>query len=201
MGVRRILGAFWLAAAMGLAAAVPAGATTRVSVKTEYYRISGKTGAALLDQMDRRGPKHGFMSRAIAQTRYSMYSGADWSHSNGICRARDVSVDLSITYVYPRPAGPVSTDLLRRWKTFMAGVVAHEEMHGRIARQMASAAAKAVSGMAVRDARDCPSVDRMMKRKIDAIVAAYEARQERFDDQEHRQGGNIDGLVRSLAIR
>lgn len=199
-----VLGSFrlvWLAVAAGLLTAGPSAAAAKITVTKEYYRISGKTGGALLDQMDRRGPKHGFMTRAIAQTRYSMQSGADWRYSNGVCRARDVKVRLSITYVYPRPTAPVSAELKRRWTEFMRGVVAHEEMHGQIARQMANAAQKAVAGMAIRDRRNCPTVQRKMKRKIDAIVAEYERRQETFDDDEHRDGGRIDGLVRSLALR
>lgn len=201
MGEGRFFGMLFLAAAMGLAAAAPASAAAKISTKTEFYKISGQSGRALLDQMDRKGPKHGFTSRAIAQTRYSMSSSAEWRYSKGVCRASDVSIKLAITYVYPQPRGPVSADLKQRWSRFMAGVVAHEEVHGKLARQMANAAAKSVAGMAVRGRPNCPGVQRQMKRNINAIVADYEARQERFDDDEHRNGGNIAGLVRSLAIR
>lgn len=201
MDAGKLTGVLWLAAAMGVAAAAPASAAAKVAVKTEYYQISGKTGRALLDQMDRKGPKHGFMTRAIAQTRYSMKSGADWRHSKGVCRASNVSVKLAITYIYPRPADAVSADLKQRWSRFMAGVVAHEKMHGRIAHQMADAATRAVAGMALRDRRNCMTAQRQMKRKINAIVAHYEKRQEKFDDDEHRDGGRIDGLVRSLTLR
>jgi predicted secreted Zn-dependent protease len=192
----------WFAAAIaaGVISAAPAGATAKVSVRTEHYRISGQTGLALLDQMDRRGPKHGFMSRAIAQTRYSMNSSADWEWANGVCRARDVSVELAITYVYPRPTGAVPAQLKRRWSRFMQGVVAHEEMHGKIAKQMAVAASRTIQRLAVRDDRNCSRVQREMKRQVNAVVAQYEARQEQFDNREHREGGNIDRLVRSLAI-
>jgi predicted secreted Zn-dependent protease len=200
MGVGGRLGWFAAAIAAAVISVGPAGAAAKVSVRTEHYRISGKSGVALLDQMDRKGPKHGFMSRAIAQTRYSMNSSADWRWSNGVCRARDVSVELSITYVYPHPAGAVPAELKRRWGKFMRGVVAHEEMHGKIAKQMAVAASRTIEKLAVRDGRNCSRVQGEMKRKVNGVVAQYEARQEQFDDREHREGGNIDRLVRSLAI-
>jgi predicted secreted Zn-dependent protease len=37
----------------------------KVTEKTEYYDISGKTGAELFRSIMRKGPRHGFMSKAI----------------------------------------------------------------------------------------------------------------------------------------
>ena len=61
---------------------VPAHAAFKVSEKFETYRITGDSGEALMGAMDRDGPRHGFLARAIAQTRYSVaweigYKAAD----------------------------------------------------------------------------------------------------------------------------
>ena len=65
-----------IAAILGIAVVpvVTADADASVSIKTKTatYSISGKDGNALLDAMDRRGPKHGFLTRAIAQTSYTI---------------------------------------------------------------------------------------------------------------------------------
>ena len=52
-----------------------ANAAVSIKIKTATYPISGKNGIDLLDAMDRRGPKHGFLTRAIAQTSYTVYLG------------------------------------------------------------------------------------------------------------------------------
>lgn len=186
------LAAGCFAAFAGTAAAE---AATRVSVQTEHYQVAGRTGRAILDAMDRAGPKHGFLTRAIAQTRYTMHSAADWEHSRGVCRPHNVRVELAITYVYPRPAQRFDGAMSKRWKRFMAGVVKHEETHGRIAREMARAAEKTIQGLAIRDRVGCSTVQRVMRQKVNAVVARYEARQEHFDEVEHSSGGNIDRLV------
>ena len=198
MDVARVVG---LALLTGLVVSLVGGlahAATTITVKTQYYQISGQDGRTLLKAMDRYGPKQGFTSRAIAQTRYTMHSSADWSFADGVCRPRNISIDLAITYVYPRPSARLSPVMKQRWKRFMAGVVVHEQKHGRIARDMAAAARQIIAAMAIPDRPNCPSVQRVMKRRVVAIVAEYEARQERFDAAEHRKGGAIDRLMDRL---
>ncbi|MGE0501422.1 MAG: DUF922 domain-containing protein [Rhizobiaceae bacterium] len=185
-------------AALIAAFAGGAAADVRVKVANKHYQISGKTGAALLDAMDRRGPKHGFLTRAIAQTRYSVTWEIEWAENAGTCRVRNADAVLDITYTYPKIAGAVSADLGKRWKRFFAGVRKHEETHGHIAREMVAAAERAVIGFTTRNDRTCSKSKREIKRRVDEIYAAYEARQIEFDRVEHREGGNVHGLVASL---
>ena len=79
-----------------------ASADVKVTEKTRNYAIAGKSGAALLDAMDRRGPKHGFLTRAIAQTRYSVSWKIEWGETRTACRVKRVEGELAITYTYPR---------------------------------------------------------------------------------------------------
>jgi predicted secreted Zn-dependent protease len=70
----------------------------------------------------------------------------------------------------------------------------HEEMHGQIARQMVLAAHNSVSRLARKDDL-CIRSQRQFDRILDAIYAKYEARQTRFDEVEHGEGGNVDRLL------
>ena len=151
--------------------------------------------------MDRSGPKHGFLTRAIAQTRYAVTWEIDWTESGGTCKLRSAKALLEITYTYPRVTGPVSAELGRRWNRFFAGVKKHEEIHGKIARDMVHAAEKAVKGFSTRNDRTCGKSKREVKRRVDEIYARYEAKQIAFDKNEHRDGGNVEGLVTSLVSR
>ena len=147
--------ALLLLASSGASTAALAGpAAITVSVSRESYPIRGKTGDQLLEAMDRRGPKHGLLTRAIAQTRYSVGWDITWAANGGVCRVESANAKLLITYTYPEVAGGVPPALKSRWATFMRGVVHHEENHGKMARDMVADAERAVSKIAIRNDPD-----------------------------------------------
>jgi predicted secreted Zn-dependent protease len=173
-------------------------ASVKFQTKVVTYRISGATGRALLDQMDRHGPKHGFLTRAIAQTRYSIDWAVDWREEAGTCRVFGASATLSIKYTFPEVTGDLPPELERRWKRFLPGVRKHELEHGRIARAMVAAAEKSVSALTRRNDRSCRKTRAEMKKRIDRIYASYEARQFAYDRAEHAPGGRVERLVTML---
>ena len=175
-----------------------AGASASIKTRTTTYSISGKNGDALLKAMDRRGPKHGFLTRAIAQTSYTVSWAVDWKEEDGNCRVANAAATLSITYSYPQVKGKMSPDLARRWQRFMAGVRKHEQAHGRIARQMVGVAEKSVSGLSSRNDRHCRRTQAEFKKRIAMTYAKYEARQIAFDNVEHADGGHVEALVTLL---
>ena len=190
-------------ALMGACAAValmasPAAAAMKSTVNTKHYDISGKSGGALLQAMDRRGPKHGFLTRAIAQTSYTVGWDIEWARKNRTCKVSKATATLATTYTYPNVTGPVSAEMKKRWARFIKGVRIHEERHGAIAMQMVKAADKAVAGFVVKNDPSCRKAQAAVKRRVDEVYAEYEARQVRFDDAEHRPGGAVDGLVKGL---
>ena len=179
-------------------AASSAGAGVKVGVRTTHYEISGKTAEALVAAMDRKGPKHGFLTRAIAQTRYEVSWNLDFAEKDGNCRASKTGGELSITYVYPKVSGALDGALAARWNRFLSGVRKHEEVHGSIARQMIAAAEKAIARIKTTNDRGCSRIRREVTRKVNAVYAEYEARQVHFDKVEHRDGGNVDKLLVNL---
>jgi predicted secreted Zn-dependent protease len=182
------------------ACAGEAAAGVKVSEKTRSYEIAGKTGAALLASMDRRGPKHGFLTRAIAQTRYSVSWTIEWGETRTACRVNSIDGVLDITYTYPS-AGDLPPGLERRWARFLAGVRKHEKAHGDIARQMARAVEKSVGRLSIDNDPGCRKARREAKERMTAIYAAYEARQIKLDAREHRNGGRVEGLIEALVGR
>src|SRR4051812_27734569 len=58
----------FLMAVGALCFARPASADTTFLVKTRTYAVTGTTGSALVEAMDRKGPRQGLMTRAVAQT-------------------------------------------------------------------------------------------------------------------------------------
>lgn len=187
-----------LAPLIAIVLAVPAEAKVDVSVKERSYPIRGRTGADLLDAMDRSGPRHGFLARAIAQTRYEVTWDLAWAEGGKACKVSRAEAKLAIVYTYPAAAEKLSPQMRKRWARFMKGVREHEEMHGRIAAQMVRAAERSVSRLSVGNDPGCRKARREVKRRVAGIYADYEQRQVRFDDREHDVGGNVEGLIREL---
>ncbi|TIS93116.1 MAG: DUF922 domain-containing protein [Mesorhizobium sp.] len=188
-----------IGALCGVASAASAG--TKVLVKTRTYDITGTTGAALIEAMDRKGPKHGFMTHAIAQTGYTSDWDFDTSQDNGVCRLRQANGTINLFYIYPHAASATTPALQKRWKRFFAGVRAHEETHGRIAREMMRASERSVRGLQFADDPRCNKTRREAWRRIGATYAAYEAKQNAFDARQHSAGGHVEHLIAALVGR
>lgn len=178
----------------------PALAGAKVLVKTRTYAVAGDNGVALVKAMDRSGPRHGFMTRAIAQTSYTVDWNLQVRTTHKTCRLARAVPTLHLTYTFPK-ASALSPGLSKRWKRFLAGVHRHEKMHGRIATQMVNAAARSISGLTVANDPTCNKARREARRRIDAVYARYEAKQGAFDKREHADGGKVEKLVDALAAR
>lgn len=191
---------FMAGLAVGACLLAAGGAEAGVKVKStvKTYGISGADGEALLAQMDRKGPKHGLLTRAIAQTRYAITWDIAWSSNGTGCRVEGANAKVDITYTYPRVSSALSPAMAKRWNTFLRGVRKHEEMHGAIARRMVTAAEKSVLAVSVKKDRNCRTARAEVRRRVDAIYARYEAQQRHFDDIEHQDGGNVARLVDRL---
>lgn len=174
-------------------------ADSAISVKTTFYNVSGASGLDLIKAMDRKGPRHGFMARAIAQTSYTVGWEFTWERENKTCRLAEAQGTLDMTYTYPRIANSVSPDLKRRWNRFMVGVRKHEEQHGAMAKEMVRAAERSVKGLSVAGDPKCRRAQAEAKRRIGATYSKYEARQIAFDSREHKGGGNVEKLLLALA--
>ncbi|WP_296745446.1 DUF922 domain-containing protein [Mesorhizobium sp.] len=173
-----------------------AGTTVTVHVRT--YDVAGKTGAELIESMDGVGPKHGFTTRAIAETGYTVHWDLDVARADGVCRLRGAQGKIDLTYTFPNRTSPAGPALSRRWDRFMAGVRQHEHTHGRIAMRMMRATQTALAGLQQPGTWFCLGLHREAKRRIDAIYAEYEAKQNAFDVREHRPGGHVEHLVDAL---
>jgi len=173
-------------------------ARPQVTLSIRYYPVKGTTGLQLVEEMDRIGPKQGFMSRAIAQTVYSLQYGADYAASGGICRVKKTRVKLDITQIFPKLADKPSPSLARRWARFMAGVRRHENTHVRIARDLANVSERTILRTVTHDDPNCRRMRALLKRTIRGIYADYDAKQNAFDRKEHREGGHIEKLVMAL---
>ena len=169
-----------------------------VSVKTKYYDIKGKTGLELFYDMNRKGPRHGFLTKAIAQTQFKTDIKGDLVHSNGVCRTKGAEMVMQITYVYPRPVDKLDSSLARRWKKFQASNIVHEETHGRLAKKMVADVNRTMRGFKLADGQSCRKANAMLMKDLSRIIVAYNKSQVDFDKREHRDNGPVEKSVLAL---
>jgi len=184
--------------AVGALCAPEALAGTKAVVQTRTYDVVGSSGAALVDAMDSKGPRHGFMTHAIATTAYTVDWNLDAREANGFCRVQRANGTLNLFYTFPRLASPATPALKRRWNRFFAGVRAHEETHGRIAREMMRATEKSITGLRIANDPSCYKARREAQLRIRAVYTEYEAKQNAFDRREHSNGGHVEHLIAAL---
>ncbi|MEP9371046.1 DUF922 domain-containing protein [Mesorhizobium sp. KR1-2] len=182
-----------LVLACGVANVAHAGG--KVLVKTETYPVSGTTSNAIMQSMNRGGPREGLQARAMAATRYDVHWNMNWDKSGGACHLRSATPTLSLTYRFPKLASRVSPDLKQRWDRFMVGVRTHEQVHGKIAQDMANAAQSALTGISNNNDPNCTKSQAEVQRRVKGVYSEYEGRQRGFDAKEHRPGGNVERLV------
>lgn len=184
--------------ALATGAPVTADAKARITTKTKYYTVQGDTGHALFMSMNRNGPRHAFMKKAMAQTQYKTSPRGSMTWQNGVCQVENGGYDAEITYVFPKPHKRLTGDMARRWKAFMVHTVAHEKMHGRIAAEMAHALDRHIRHFAMKDGKGCRKALARLRRDVQAIYKRYDDRQNAYDEREHRDGGAVEKSVLRL---
>lgn len=188
------------AMAMALAALPHAAlAEPVIRVSVEEYAVEGSTGAELMDAIRRKGPRHGIISRAMAQTRYSLDYDFEAVRRGDRCRIVKVEVRLDMVYFYPTLARPVSPALQRRWQIFLRDVRRHEQGHGALAKRLARDTEKALLALSAPGGdTSCERVRQKVPGVVLRVFRAYENLQVRYDETEHRKGGPVDRMVQRL---
>ncbi|MCR9124325.1 MAG: DUF922 domain-containing protein [Phyllobacteriaceae bacterium] len=190
-------------AALIVAAALTLGALPARAVdwtateRTVHYAIDGSTGMALYQSIGQNGPVVS-LRRAIALTEYELLWGRDYVPDGTACRLAEVRPFLTITYRLPRPRGALDGGTQARWSTFIAGITAHEHVHGALMRGMVDDIIGQTLGLVVADDPGCQKIRAEVERRVIAAHARYKAKNRAFEQSEMAPGGNVQQLVLGL---
>lgn len=166
--------------------------------KIEPYAISGQSGAELYRSIGEKGPKLG-IARAIAYTNFKLTWGLrDYKPRGKDCVLTAGRPKLIVTYTLPKPSGSLPPAVRKNWETFIAGVAAHEKVHGASMVQMVHDIQAATDGLTVADDPKCSKTRAEVVKRLDAISKARVLASRDFDRVEFGNGGNLQKLVFSL---
>lgn len=179
--------------------ALPAHADIRAKEVVKTYAISGTTGLALYQSIGAHGPRiRGGASSAIAKTDFDLKWGRDYKRDGKDCVLAVVRPFLTITYTLPKPAKNLAPDVAARWRVFIAGIRAHEAVHGQYITEMAQDIYDTTLGFRQKNDPNCRAIRNAIQTPLKAAFARYKARNHAFEEAEMGTGGNVQRLILGL---
>ncbi|ANH03467.1 DUF922 domain-containing Zn-dependent protease [Shinella sp. HZN7] len=165
--------------------------------RVEPYSVTGSTGLEIYQSIGARGPKLG-VARVIAHTGFKLTWTRKYERQGNACTITVNKPKLIITYTLPKLKTKLSEPLKSRWDTFLAGVTAHEKVHGDFIKDMVKEIEAASVGMTVENDPDCQKIRPQLQAKLGELSQAQRARSRDFDQVELSDGGNVHQLILQL---
>ncbi|TPK57802.1 DUF922 domain-containing protein [Mesorhizobium sp. B2-4-19] len=165
--------------------------------KVETYAISGQSGPDLYRSIGENGPNVG-VARAIAHTNFKLTWTRDYQARAGACVLVSAKPKLVITYTLPSPSAPLPPAIQKNWEVFLAGVSAHEKVHGATIVDMVRKIEAATVGLTVADDPKCSKIRTEMTKRLSALSQAQRQASRDFDRVELGPGGNLQRLILAL---
>ncbi|WP_136658772.1 DUF922 domain-containing protein [Nitratireductor sp. XY-223] len=163
------------------------------------YAISGTTGLELYQSIGARGPRIGNgASSAIALTEFDLKWGRDYKRDGNDCVLAAARHFLTITYTLPKPQGKLAPDVAARWRVFIAGMRAHEAVHGKYVVEMAQEIYDTTVGFRQPNDPGCKKIRNAIQAPLKAAFTRYKARNRAFEQSEMSTGGNVHQLILRL---
>jgi predicted secreted Zn-dependent protease len=185
-------------AAIACLAAAPAHAERRAAERVEPYAISGSTGIELYRSIGANGPKVAG-GRVIALTDFTLTWQRDYRPTgDGGCTLAAAVPKLTLIYRLPEPKGTPPPETRRLWRDFIAGVTAHERVHGEMIVDMVRKLEAASIGLTVANDPDCRKIRQALVEPFRRISNERVEKSRAFDREEMSDGGNVHGLILRL---
>lgn len=163
------------------------------------YAIAGNSGAELYDSIGERGPLLGPKVRAIAHTDFKL----TWTRKYepqpaGACTITVNIPKVIITYTLPKAPAQLPAQTRKSWQRFIAGVEAHERVHGGYVKDMVKEIEAMSVGFSVPDDPKCSKIRVELTKRLGEISKKERQRNVDFDKVEFSDGGNLQQLVLKL---
>jgi len=161
------------------------------------YAVTGTTGLEIYRSIGENGPKLG-AGRVIAHTGFKLTWTRKYERQGRACVITVNRPKLVITYTLPKLKTKLSGPVKERWETFIAGVTAHEKVHGDFIKELVRDIEAMSVGMRVEDDSGCTKIRPQLQARLGELSKAERARSRDFDKTEMSDGGNVHRLILQL---
>ncbi|MEQ1955794.1 DUF922 domain-containing protein [Mesorhizobium sp. CN2-181] len=166
--------------------------------KVEPYAISGTTPPELYVSMGEHGPEIGKGRRVIAFTNFKLTWQRDYQSRGNSCVLASAKPKLIITYKLPKPSQKLPAATSARWKPFLAGIAAHEKVHGQYIIEMVREIVAYSVGLTVEDDPGCKKIRTVLTARLSELSQEQRRKGREFDRVEMGDGGNVQQLILAL---
>ncbi len=165
--------------------------------KVEAYPVSGTTGIELYRSIGERGPKSR-NGRAIAVTDYRLTWTRRYVPEKSGCRLAVAEPHLTIITRLPKPSDKLPAGTRAAWQPFIAGITAHEKVHGGIIRETVEAIRTQTAGVTVPNDPGCRKIRTEVTKRVTVLADRMHQKNRDFDATEMGKGGNVQRLILAL---
>jgi predicted secreted Zn-dependent protease len=165
--------------------------------RVEPYAVQGATGLEIYQSIGERGPKLG-AARVIAHTGFKLTWTRKYERQGNACVITVNRPKLIVTYTLPKQKSKLSGPMKSRWETFIAGVTAHEKVHGDFIKDMVKQIEAMSVGLTVENDPNCQKIRPQLQARLGELSDAQRARSRDFDQLEMSEGGNVHQLILQL---
>lgn len=161
-------------------------------IPTQYYDAVGSTIDEIRASMT-RARQDTFLEGHPAVTLVKTNINFTTRQLVNTCKAVMTKFDLDITYVYPRWTSPqgVSSDLVAKWKSFVAALKIHEEGHAKIEIERANILMNELQKLSAYPM--CEDFNRAWRSKASAFEVETKQIEARYD--RDTQSGKLQGAI------
>lgn len=161
--------------------------TAPAEVKVDYYEVQGGDYDSVLGAM-MSGRQFAGKTDWLLSYQYQPHMEA------GACKVESVTTKLALSMTLPRWSPPPGApgDLIGRWERFMSALRVHEDGHVQDARNLESAAKRALLALS---SSNCGALASAMRARFDQLLEQGRAR-DRDYDQQTGHGKTQDAVFR-----
>lgn len=161
--------------------------TPPAEVRVNYYDVQGGDYNSVLGSM-MSGREFAGKTDWLLSYKYQPRMEA------GACKVESVTTKLDLSMTLPRwlPPPGAAGDLVARWERFMSALRVHEEGHVQDARDLESAAKRALLALS---SANCGALGAAMRARFDQLLEQGRAR-DRAYDQQTGHGKTQDAMFR-----
>lgn len=187
-----------LGVAMAIALALPASAGPAQSTSYSFYKISGKSAAAIYAAMISNGPRVRGAEAYAATTAETTQTGKLVQGS--MCQVQNYRLKLDFVIRLPKLTGEsaMAAGDRNRWRQFVAFLKRHEETHRSIWLDCAVRLERQVKALRI---ADCGAADRQAAKLWSATRAQCSARHDAFDAAEQKRIIRQPFVINALSNR
>ncbi|RCS23530.1 DUF922 domain-containing protein [Phyllobacterium salinisoli] len=186
-----------MASAGAAAKAAAKAAEWKPTEKIENYKISGRTGIDLYRSIGENGPKVS-LGRTIAYTTFDLKWSRKYVPEGTTCRLASARPHLIIIYKLPKPSTPLPPETQRLWNIFIAGITAHERVHGEMILDLVKKIEATSIGLTMADDPGCQKIRQELTTRLAALSEEQRRKSREFDKVEMSDGGNVHRLILGL---